>query len=299
MTGHSYAGPILDAHFHLWDYAPDNYPWLSQDGLGSLRRDHLPQDYLELAQPCGVTASVHIEAGWRPDDPVAETDWLAGLGLPNGVGDRFVAQLSLDGAKADRLLEEQAGFERVVGIRDILTWHPDPALSRVTSRARMDGPVWRANFALLARFDLSFDLLMSPWQAADAHRLALDHPDTVIAINHCGSPFDRDGSGMARWREGLRLLASAPNVVIKISDPVAYDPEWTVESLREVILTCVETFGPTRAMFASDYPVSGLHIEFGKWIEVFSTTVASLSPDEQKALFHDTAARVYRLERRV
>ncbi len=293
MTAQGYDGPILDAHVHLWKYAPENYPWLGEDGLGSLRRDHLAQDYLDIAGPHGVTASVHVEAGWRPDDPVAETRWLAGLELTTGVGDRLVANVALDGAEAERLLEEQAGFERVVGIRDILTWHPDRALSR-TSRGRMENPVWRGNFALLRRFDLSFDLLMSPWQAAEAHRLAADHPDTVIAINHCGSPFDRDPEGMARWRDGLRLLASAPNVVIKISDPVAYDPDWTVESLGKVIQTCVETFGPTRAMFASDYPVCGLHIGFGKWIEVFSMTVASLSPEEQRALFYDTAARVYR-----
>ena len=294
MTGSRYAGPILDAHIHLWDYAPATHPWLSEDGLEALRRDHLPNDYLQLARPSGVTASVHVETGRPPAESVAETSWLDGLNLPIGVGDRIVAHISLDDTEAERLMEEQAGFGRVVGIRDILTWHPDPSLSRVKSRDHMDGPVWRRNFGLLARFGLSFDLLMSPWQAADAHRLALDHPDTVIAINHCGSPFDRDAEGMARWRDGLRLLASAPNMVIKISDPVAYDPEWTTASLSEVILACVESFGPTRAMFASDYPVSGLHIGFSEWVDVFSTAVASLSPDEQRAVFHDTAARVYR-----
>ena len=294
MPGTSYDGPILDAHIHLWDYASATHPWLSQDGLETLRRDHLPSDYLQLAGPCGVTASVHVETGRPPVESVAETNWLAGLNLPIGVGDRIVAHIALNDAEAERLMEEQAGFERVVGIRDILTWHPDPSLSRVKSRDHMDGPIWRKNFGLLARFSLSFDLLMSPWQAADAHRLALDHPDTVIAINHCGSPFDRDAEGMARWREGLRLLASAPNVVIKISDPVAYDPQWTTASLSEVILTCVETFGPARAMFASDYPVSGLHIGFGEWVDVISMAVASLSADEQRAVFHDTAARVYR-----
>jgi predicted TIM-barrel fold metal-dependent hydrolase len=290
-----YAGPIIDAHIHLWRYTPGTYPWLAADGLETLHHDHLAVDYLALSKPCRVRASVHIEAGWGSDDPLAETRWLETLALPKGVGDRYVARVYLDHTDAERQLEEQASFHRVVGIRDILAAPAKPENSTGRSSLRMDDPLWRQNFARLAALGLSFDLLIAPWQAEDACRLARDHPDTLIVINHCASPMERDIDGMARWRRGLRKLADAPNTVIKISDPVAYDPDWTDASLHSVILTCIEVFGPERAIFASDFPVSGLHIEYGRWIKVFSDAVAQLSEHEQSALFHDTAARIYKL----
>ena len=39
---------------------------------------------------------------------------------------------------------------------------------------------------------MSFDLMISPWQATAARRLAEDFPDIQIVLNHCGSPMDRD-----------------------------------------------------------------------------------------------------------
>ena len=300
MPEETFDGPIIDTHFHLWDYALAKQPWIApaatDDGLEPLRKSHLPADYGRLAKAAGITASVHIEASWHPDDPVAETEWLTGLDRPPGVGDRLVVFVPLLDPRAESLLERQAAFDHVVGVRDILTWHPDPAKTRVSSNTRMDDPGFRRHFALLRKFGLSFDLMISPWQATEAHRLATDFPDTVFALNHCGSPLDRDAEGMARWREAMRLLATAPNIVVKISDPVAYDPAWTLDSLRDVILLCIDCFGPDRAVFGSDYPVAGLHIGFAEWLRVFSTVTRDFSSVERAAMFHDNARRIYQFE---
>jgi predicted TIM-barrel fold metal-dependent hydrolase len=290
-----YAGPVVDAHFHLYQYAAENYPWLADGGLETLRRNHLPPEFKKLADRCKITASVHIEAGRNPIDPAAESRWLASLDLPQGVADRWVAHVPLAEPRAPKILTEQAAFERVVGIRDILTWHPDPALSRVPGECRTKQPIWRQNFSRLADLGLSFDLLMSPWQAKDIYELAMENPTTMIAINHCGSPIDRDAEGMVRWHKGLVLLASAPNTVLKISDPVAYDPEWTRQSLIDVIHICIDTFGPTGAMFASDYPVSGLHIGYEEWLDVFCDAIGSLSAEDQEQIFSRTATTFYKL----
>ena len=114
-------------------------------------------------------------------------------------------------------------------------------------------------------------------------------------INHCGSPIDRDEAGMTGWRNGLKLLARPPNVAIKISDLVAYDHHWTLDSLRPVVRHCIDCFGTERAMFASDFPVAGLHASFDEVYGSFKTIVSDLTPEEQRALFHDTALRLYRL----
>ena len=101
---------------------------------------------------------------------------------------------------------------------------------------------------------------------------------------------------MRRWREGLARLGRAPNVSIKISDLVAYDHHGTLESLAEVTFHCLECFGTARAMFASDFPVAGLHASFDEVYGAFKVIASQLSADEQRALFFANAARLYRFD---
>lgn len=297
MSDAIYGGPIIDAHFHLWRYDPARYPWLApvkpDNGLSPLRKDYLPRDYADLARQNDIVASVHIEANWNPENPVAETEWLHDLDVADSVADRLIAHAPLAEQRAEAILEQQASFESVAGIRDIMVWHPDAAQSRITDRDRMNNPVWRRNFSCLAALDLNFEMLISPWQAEDAFRVATNFPDTQIVIGHCGAPIDRDADGMMRWRQGLHRLADAPNIVLKISDPVAFDTNWSLESLRTVVLECIDAFGPQRVMFGSDHPVANLHIGFSQWIDVFKIITRNFSEDEKAAIFEHTARRIY------
>ncbi|HMN87849.1 MAG TPA: amidohydrolase family protein, partial [Bauldia sp.] len=143
---------------------------------------------------------------------------------------------------------------------------------------------------------LPFDLMLFPSQHGMALKLARDFPGLQFIVNHCGSPIDRDAAGMEAWRSGLRLLASAPNVAIKISDLVAYDRDWTYESLYPVIRHCIDCFGPDRAMFGTDLPVVKLNAGTDAVYGTFVRAVEDLSEDEQRALFFGTAHRLYRME---
>jgi len=298
-----YAGPIIDAHHHLWDLKLGRHPWLAPDkgergGLGSLdaiRRDYLPADYRRDIAGEPVIASVHVEAAWQADDCLGETEWLDGLDKTGGIAARYVAHVPLAHPKAEELIDRQAQNPRVTGIRDIVSWHPDPARSFAARGDLMDDAAWRRGLTRLGRHGLSFDLLLQPHQLEAAARLAADFPDQLFVLNHCGSPIDRDAEGMARWRQGLAALARRPNTAIKISDLVAYDDDWTLESLGAVIDVCLDGFGAGRAMFASDFPVACLHARPGDIFTAFKVLTASLSPDEQSALFLETARRAYRL----
>lgn len=299
-----YSGPIVDAHHHLWDLSLGRHPWLAatageRGGLGDLdrlRRNYLPEDYRRDAARHDVVATVHVEAGWAADDSVGETRWLETLDKSQGVADRYVVHVPLASPKAPALVEAHAAFARVAGVRDILSWDPDPARRFAARDGIMDDPAWRAGLGLLARHGLSFDLMVFPRQLADAAHLAAAFPDQQFVLNHCGSPIDRDAEGMRRWRDGLRLLAKHENVAIKISDLVAYDHDWTLDSLRPVVLHCIDCFGTGRAMFGSDFPVAGMHASFDEGYDSFKAITADLSADEKMALFFGNATRIYRLD---
>lgn len=301
-----YRGPIIDAHHHLWDLKLKKHPWLVPEPgremvFGDptpLYRDYLPDDLERHAAGLDLRGSAHIEAGWECCDPVGETRWLAGLKERHRLPSVAVVHAPLDDPRVGDILEAQCRFDFVRGVRFILSWHEDPAKRFVERADYMADRQWRSGFALLQRFGLSFDMMIYPGQLKDAADLADRFPETLIIVNHGGSPIDRDPDGMASWRQGLKDLARRPNVRLKISDLVAYDHDWTPESLRPVVLDCLDAFGPSRAMFASDFPVAGLHAGYAEMFAVFADIVRDLTLGEQQALFHDNAARDYRIDGR-
>ncbi|WP_337270729.1 amidohydrolase family protein [Oryzifoliimicrobium ureilyticus] len=301
-----YSGPVIDPHHHLWDLSLRRHPWLEKarvndtemvfGSLKSILRDYGVMEYRAHAACQNVVATVHVEAGWSDEYPLEESQWLDSLDHSDGIAERYIARVRLDAPNAVSLLEEEAKNQRVVGIRDIVSWHPEPAKSFAPCPTRMMDPRWREGLKHVERLNLVFDLMLFPWQMQEALDLVRAFPNTQFVLNHAGSPADRSRDGMAVWRQGLRALSAAPNLRLKISDLVAYDNDWTFESLDIVIDHCLNCFGPSRCMFASDFPVAGLHATFDQIYEVFRWAVEPLSLDEQRALFFSTANETYRLK---
>ncbi len=298
-----YRGPIIDSHHHLWDLSAGHYPWLTDTGsaigalgdIGYMRRDYLPADYAVDAQGQGITATVHIEAVWDPArSPVEETAWLESLPRPPGIAARYVVAAPLADPGVAAILEAQAACPRVAGVRETIRWHPDPA-KRWVRQGLVNEPAWRRGLALLARYGFSLDLLMNPHQAEEVAALARDVPDHVIIVNHCGTPNDRDAEGMARWRAGLRAMAQQPNIALKLSNFAAYSPTRSPSEDRDTVLTCIDAFGPACCLFGSDYPVARRSLSFAALCDRFRAVVADFTAAEQRALFHDNAARLYRM----
>lgn len=297
-----YSGPIIDAHHHLWDLSMGRHPWLSPSdpsvqaiaGLSSIAHDALVADYRRAASRHDVVATVHIEALWA-GDPVAETRWLETLDKSGGVALRYVANAHLGQADAAELIAAQAAFDRVVGVRGILSCHPDPKKSFVRDPDLAYHPDWRRDVALLAQNGLTLELMMYPYQAEAVDDLAAAMPGLQIIINHCGSPIDRDEPGMQRWRDGLTRIAKRSNIAVKISNPGAYDPDWTLDSIRAVAMHCIDSFGPERAMFGTDHPVSSIQMSYDQIYDTFKTIAAVFSAADQAKLFHGNARRFYRL----
>ncbi len=303
MDGAPYRGPIVDAHIHLWDLSMRRHPWLDPNDtqavplgdLAPIRRDYLPQHYRADAAGQNVVAAVHIEAGWDPATPLEETRWLESLDKPDGIPTRYAAAVALEAAEAEAAVAAQAGYDRVVGVRSRLSWHPDPA-KRFAARADlMQDPGWLAGVRAVGRHGLHLEAMLYPQQADDFARVAAAMSDQIFVVNHCASPVDRDAAGVARWQAALRRLASEPNILLKISNVGAYLPAPTRAQVREVALRCIDAFGAARCMFASDYPPARLHTPFSEIFDAFRHAARGFAPAEQAALFHDNAARCYRI----
>lgn len=300
-----YSGPIIDAHTHLWDLSMNRHPWLSPSngsvqalgGLEKLRRNYVVEDYVRDTANQNIVASVHIEALWDPSDPLGETRWLETLDKSRGVAIRYTASAPFGTPEAARILEQQAAFPRVVGIRDILSFHPtNPGKSFAKRGDKAFDPAWRHDIARLPKLGLMFELMMYPYQLDAVLDVARAMPDLQLLVNHCASPIDRDEAGMQRWRDAVRDMAREPNIMLKVSNVAGYDPQPTYDSVRAVALHCIESFGPQRTILATDWPVASLVTGYDEIYDTFRRITADMTEAEQRALFHDNAHRIYRLQ---
>jgi predicted TIM-barrel fold metal-dependent hydrolase len=298
-----YDGPIIDAHHHLWDLSMGKHPWLMPSdnavtalgGLERLQRNYVVEDYLRDASGHNVVATVHIEALWQPGDALGETLWLESLDKTQGVAQRYVAAAPLGTPEARDVIARQAEVARIVGIRGILSHHPSAPQKSFAKRPDLAyDKDWRRDVGLIGEAGLHLELMMYPYQGQAVFDLAQAFPKLQIIINHCGSPIDRDEAGMQRWRDALNLVAARPNVALKISNPGAYDHDWTPESIQAVVHDCLKAFGSERAMFGTDYPVAELQMSYDDIYRNFKQAVAHLTASRQRALFHDNANRFYR-----
>jgi predicted TIM-barrel fold metal-dependent hydrolase len=295
---------VIDPHIHLWDLKTHRYPWLENPGVSfvgdarELKHDYLLADLRGEAGEIEILKVVHVEANHDPADPVEETRWLQGIanepgshGMPNGI----VAAADLAAPNAAQVLEAHAAFANTRGIRQILNVHENKLYDYI-GRHLMRDPLWRENFGLLRRYNLSFDLQLYPSQMDEAVALATAHADTQFIVNHAGMFVDRNSvAGYRAWREGLRRLAACANVAVKISGLAMFDHHWTVESLRPYVLETIDTFGVERAMFASNFPVDRLFGSYEDLWQAYASIVADASVAEKDALFRRNAERIYRI----
>ena len=293
--------PIADAHQHFWDPRINYHPWLCDEppipfrygDYRAIRRPYLPADYFADATPHRVVKTVYVETEWDPRDPVGEMRYVERLRRDTGFPTVAVAQARLDGDDAAIVLEQQAAFTFVRGIRHkprANSMPRDPAPGGTTDAA------WRTGFAALAHAGLRFDLQTPWWHLGEAAALARDFPATQIILNHTGLPADRSPEGIAGWRRAMAVLAQCPNVAVKISGLGVPGQVWTTGANREIVLATIELFGVDRCMFASNFPVDALCATFDAIFGGFRALVGHFAPTEQRKLFHDNAVRIYSME---
>ena len=117
-------------------------------------------------------------------------------------------------------------------------------------------------------------------------------------LDHLGKPAIADGE-WEPWRSQLTSLAGRPNVVCKLSGSTTEaGREWHEPAVRPYLLHALETFGPERCMFGSDWPVASLTTEYQRWFDLVSDAVNGCTQAEIDAVFAGTAAQVYGLPAR-
>ncbi|WP_217990744.1 amidohydrolase [Curtobacterium sp. 314Chir4.1] len=266
---------IIDAHHHLWDPADRPYPWMD-DSVAPIRRRFDVDDLRTATRDTDVTRTIVVQAVHDP----GETAWLLAQPAPVAGVVGWVNLTAPD--VADRLAE--IARPHLVGIRHQAQDESDPEWL-----ARPD--VVRGVRAL-AEAGLVFDLLVRAREHRAALALVDAVPEASFVLDHAGKPTI--ASGDPGWRERMRDLAARPNVVCKVSGLLTEaGPDWRRQPVARYAREAVETFGPDRCLFGSDWPVSTLATDYADTLHTTQDALADLTPDEHDAVFRGTAERVY------
>ena len=285
--------PFVDTHVHFSDLRHEDlkYVWLEPDfvhpvlgDIGAIQAQrYWADDWIAETRFANVAKSIHVQAALGITDPVEETKWLQAfadrLGHPHGI----VGEVHLAQDDAEAVIERHMAYANTRGVRDF------------GAGDYPSDPTWRAGFAHLEKHDLVACLDSSPETYASIKSLAEAFPNIVISLDHAGFPRQRDDEYFAMWKRELQSLAEAPNVVMKISGLGMCDPQWTTDSFRPWVLTCIETFGVERSFFGSNWPVDRLYSSYGDVVDAYAEIISGFSPDEQVALFSGIAERIFRI----
>ena len=268
---------IIDAHHHLWeDLDRRDYDWLAD--LEAIRHPYTVDD-LRAVTPADRTVLVQTVTTVEETEEflatAAATPLIAGV-----VG--WVALAAPD--IADRLAELRT--DALVGIRHPAQGEPDPNW--------LVRPDVVRGIKAVAEAGLTYDILVLPPQHEAAIALADAVPGARLVLDHAGKPAIAD-DGYEPWAAFLTELAKRPNVFCKLSGLVteANWTQWTVDDLRPYAAHVLESFGPERVMFGSDWPVCELAATYGEVYESARTFTAELSAAEQNEVFATTATRAY------
>ena len=70
---------------------------------------------------------------------------------------------------------------------------------------------------------------------------------------------------------------------------------WQPVELKPYLSHLIESFGPQRLMFGSDWPVMTLATDYERWVEVVRTQLPISKEGDWIRLFSSNAERVYRV----
>ena len=291
---------VVDAHHHIWRQA--DLAWLQGPPqprifgeYAALRRDYPIDEYVAEARAAGVVRSVYVQTNWPAGREEQEVAWVQSVADRHGFPHAIVGYADLAAPTVGATLDRMMKHSRLRGIRQQLHWH-EKALYRFAARPDlMDDPAWRRGLEEVARRGLLFELQVFDGQMEADARLARDFPRATFVLLHAGMLEDRSPEGWVRWRAGLRALAAAPNVHVKLSGLGTFARGCSVALWSPVIRETIELFGPERCMFGSNFPIETLWTTYAEVVRVTTECVAGLAAPAQRAVLHDTAARLYHL----
>lgn len=288
---------IIDTHQHLWTLNHLRPHWLRSGG--ELTRDYTQADYAEATRGLGIARAIYMEVAMAPEQQLAEAKHIIKVceDKSNPTCAAVIGGQILNESFKDYILQFKDN-PYIKGVRHSL-YNPSQLKNKQLIK----------NLRLLGTLNMRFDLLLRPGHIGEAAKLLEQCGDTRFILDHCGNAdplafnpqldWGREPQHDAdRWKQGIDVLAKQPNVICKISGIIARVAKGkaSAEVLAPIVNYCLDTFGPDRVVFGSDWPVCTRGAALRVWMNLLHEIIRERPLEEKHKLFRTNAHHFYNLD---
>jgi L-fuconolactonase len=248
---------VIDSHFHIWDPAVQNLPWLAT--LPALQHRYTIDDLAAEYAKFGV-------------------DFLGGVYVEVDAADHELEDRLLYENKSPLILKRMlrtriSPYMRIPvgadGIREPLHVDSEP-------RGRALESEFLEGLKVLAAKGMPFELCNRGPELGDMAKAFARVPQVTVVMDHLGNVPGLDGDSM----QALTAMAALPNSYIKISGDNPVDPD--------IMKFVRDTFGPKKVLYSSNWPVVELNSTFATHFQLMLDTFG-----EDEDFFMNNAKRAY------
>lgn len=268
----------IDAHQHFWNPARGDYGWMESEGAKPLRRTIMPKDFDQHRQAYGIDKTVLVQAA----PTINETEFMLGIADSTDFVAKVVGWVDFENRVDLKHLVRLKKHPKFAGVRPMIQDLPDPEWMH-------RGDVQWA-FDAIIDLDLTFDALGFPIHLDAFRRLFDRYPKLRAVVDHCMKPLILDEQ-FEPWATKMAALALHTPAFCKLSGlPTEAQQGWTADTLAPYARHVLGSFGKTRVMWGSDWPVLELNGSYGSWHDSAQEIVGNSSD-----VFGHTAAHFYRI----
>lgn len=272
----------IDSHQHFWKRDLNYYNWLTED-MGPIYKDFSPEDLRPFIKKSGIDKTILIQAA--PD--MGETQYMLSLAQSVDFIAAVIGWVDMQSPDASYHLAKFSHNPYFKGVR--------PMIQDIYDDEWMLKDELTPAFVTMVQLGLRFEALVKPRHLSSLLILAKKHPNLQIVIDHAAKP-DIAGKNFTQWAKDIKGLAKLSNVYCKLSGLVTeagHNPNF--DNLIPYMQHLLDTFGASRLMWGSDWPVLNLATDYGQWVSLTEAFLSTATADQQKQIWSQTAIDFYDL----
>ncbi|HEX8548447.1 MAG TPA: amidohydrolase family protein [Cytophagaceae bacterium] len=277
---------IIDTHVHFWNYKKESldFSWIA-DEMAILKNDYLPENFMvasETLQKQSSTQCIAVQAR----QSLEETMFLLELAQNNPMIAGVVGWVNWSNPDIGKTYTDLAKYKKLKGFRHIIQDEQEGFMSNSTFRHSI--------CKIGCRF--TYDLLIKPHQLLEAFELVSEFPEQPFVIDHLAKPLLKSHD-LAQWTLDIKKFKSEENVYCKLSGLVteAHWNQWREDDFTYALNVVLETFGPKRLMFGSDWPVCLLASDYRGVYDIINNFLEKQSRVNREDVMYNNALKFYRL----
>ena len=268
---------IIDTHVHFYDPSrPQGVPWPPKSET-LLYRTVLPDEFVKLTKPLGVTGAIKVEASaWLEDN-----QWVLDLATKNPV---IVAAVG-------RLEPGTPDFSK-----NLARFHKNRLFRGIRLGKIQDGAEFLSDLKEMAGAGLELDAIGPPALLAQLVRLTDRVPSLRVVINHLPFNAPQEEAARKEYQAALAELGKRPQVYAKVSEVlrrvgnrVPEDAAFYKPSLDELW----NVFGTDRMVYGSNWPVSEKVAPYATVFKVVREYFASKGQEASENYFWKNSKAAY------